>query len=307
MDEGVFMKLKFWGVRGSIPAPGPETVRYGGNTSCVEVVTSSARIFFDAGTGIREAGLKATVDSLPIHLFITHTHWDHIMGLPFFAPLRQKDRMIRIYALHRADASLNDIFRSATEHPFFPINFNEFESNLQFIPLEEDGGPIYPAENMQLRYTRLNHPWRALGYRLDVDGASMAYITDTAPFKHVLLDKEFVKAPPPLDDPPPEILDILANLENRLVNMLKGVHTVIFDTMFTDEAYKANPHWGHSSPAHALEICHKAGVSRLVLFHYAPEMTDAQTDSFVEDSIKLGKEYGIEVIPSMEGEEIWVN
>ncbi|MFH2008553.1 MAG: MBL fold metallo-hydrolase [bacterium] len=280
------MKIKFWGVRGSIPVPGIATMRYGGNTSCVQVLPSDETILIvDAGTGIRKLG-KQLMQGVcgdgkgDIHLLISHTHWDHIQGLPFFAPSYREGNHITVYARERDDTHLDLVLKSATRDPYFPVPFDAVQAEASFRELKE--GDTFRIGTCDVACCRLNHPWIALGYRVEEAGRAFMYISDTAPFTELLLEHDYIAAPPsPGDTPPPEEAGKLVHMQEELIRLCRGCSLIVFDTMFTGEEYLQRPHWGHSSPAHAVEIARQAGVGRLVLFHHAPNRTDEQVDSLL--------------------------
>src|SRR5262249_43201673 len=200
------MRIRFWGVRASCPVPGPTPNRYGGNTSCVEVrPRTGPHIIIDAGTGIRRLGKEMMQTAFgegrgSAHLLISHTHWDHIQGMPFFAPLYQSGNKLYVYARQRDDTHLRAVFASQTEDPYFPVAFNSVRADVAFRELVE--GARFQLGPVQVSCARLNHPWLAMAYRLDCDGASVVYSTDTAPFTDILLENEFIRTPPRLGDPP---------------------------------------------------------------------------------------------------------
>ncbi len=278
------MKVRFWGVRGSYPVPGPSTNRYGGNTSCVEVrpFDGGPRVIIDAGTGIRRLGKEMMAGEFgagsgEAHLLVSHTHWDHIQGLPFFAPLYQKGNRFHVYAKQRDDQHLSAIFASQSDSPYFTVPFDKVQAEVAFRELSEDTrfeiGPV------RVRCARLNHPWSALAYRLDCEGGSVAYVTDTAPFRDILIDKEFIRQPPRPGDPlKPEDAAKLRAMRDGVVRLCEGADLVIYDTQFTPEEYVSRPHWGHSCPEDAIEIAEAAGAKTLALFHHAPERSDEELD-----------------------------
>jgi phosphoribosyl 1,2-cyclic phosphodiesterase len=281
------MKIRFWGVRGSFPVPGPLTNRYGGNTSCVEVRPKDGpRIIIDAGTGIRRLGKEMMQTEFgagrgSAHLLISHTHWDHIQGMPFFAPLYQSGNQLYVYARQRDDTHLRAVFASQTEDPYFPVAWSSVQASVAFRELVE--GARFAIGPVQVSCTRLNHPWIAMAYRLDCDGASVVYATDTAPFTEILLENEFIKAPPRLGEPPsPEHAAKLQIMRDGLVDLCRGADLVIYDTQFTAGEYRQRPHWGHSTPEDALEIALAAGAKQVALFHYAPERSDDDQDAILE-------------------------
>ncbi len=303
------MKVRFWGVRGSIPVPGPQTNRYGGNTSCVEVRPKHGpQTIIDAGTGIRRLGKEMMQSAFgegkgAAHLLISHTHWDHIQGMPFFAPLYQGGNKFFVYARQRDDTHLRAVFASQTEDPYFPVPFNAVKADVAFRELVE--GARFEIGDVKVSCTRLNHPWIAIAYRLDCDGASVVYCTDTAPFTDILLEHEFIKSPPRIGDPlPPAHSEKLKEMRAHLVDMCQGADFLIYDTQFTPEEYKQRPHWGHSTPADAIEIALAAKVKTLALFHHDPQRTDDAQDKILESVRKDLSGSGLEVIAAAEHQEV---
>jgi len=283
------MRVKFWGVRGSLPVPGPKTERYGGNTSCVEVRSAAGtRIIIDAGTGVRRLGKDLMHEEFErgqgkAHVLISHTHWDHIQGLPFFAPLYQKGNHLYVYARRRDDVHLRAVFASQTDDPYFSIPIEETKADISFRELADSAR--FEIGEVDVRCTRLNHPYVATAYRLSVDGAAVAYVSDTAPFSDILFENQFIARPPMAIRPLPEADRAkLRAMRDGVVRLCEGADLVIYDTMFTPQDYDRYPHYGHSRPRDALDVCREAGARRLVLFHHAPERSDAEVDAILEQT-----------------------
>ena len=302
------MKVRFWGVRGSFPVPGADTNRYGGNTSCVEVrVDGGPLIVIDAGTGIRKLGKELMQGEFgegkgTAHLLVSHTHWDHIQGLPFFAPIYQRGNRLHVYARQR-DTHLRMVFASQTDAPYFPVPFDAAQADISYRELIE--GARFEIGPVRVSCTRLNHPWIAMAYRLDYDGASVAYVTDTAPFRDILIEQEFIRTPPRPGDPlKPDDAAKLAAMRDGVVKLCEGADLVIYDTQFTPEEYAQRTHWGHSTADDAIEIALSAGAKKLALFHYDPTRTDADVDRILSDCRVRTR--GLEVIASAEGMELTV-
>ena len=302
------MKVRFWGVRGSLPVPGPKTERYGGNTSCVEVRSASGTtIIVDAGTGIRHLGKHLMHEEFEsgqgsAHLLISHTHWDHIQGLPFFSPLARKGNRLHVYARRRDDGHLRAVFASQTGDPYFPISLEEARAGISFRELADSAQ--FEIGDVSVTCARLNHPYVATAYRLAADGASVVYVSDTAPFSDILFESEYVPHPPPFGS----VLSArdrekLQTMRDGIVRLCDGADLVIYDTMFTPEDYRRLPHYGHSRPSDALEICRAAGASTLALFHHAPERSDAEIDSIVDETRVVAASAGhrISVLAAFEG------
>lgn len=279
------MKVRFWGVRGSIPVPGRTTSRYGGNTSCVEIRPSGEPpIIIDAGTGLRRLG-KALMEERfgdgrgKASILISHTHWDHVQGLPFFSPLYRAGNQIEIFA-RRRDTRLEAVFSQQHGAPYFPVPMSAMQADMSFHALTE--GARFELGRAKITSTRLNHPWTALAYRIDVDRAAVVYCSDTAPFTDLLLGQEFVGKPPALDEPlPPDIAAELARLRAGVVALASGADLLIYDTQFTYDEYRLRPHWGHSHPDDAVAVARDARVKQLCLFHHAPLRSDDDNDAIL--------------------------
>jgi phosphoribosyl 1,2-cyclic phosphodiesterase len=295
------MQITFWGVRGSYPVPGSSTVRYGGQTSCVEARTASGEtLIVDAGTGLRALGNKLMRESggAPgqYHVLLSHVHWDHIQGLPFFSPAYINGTRISVYALLTAANELDQVIGGITRHEFFPMPLQAVPANFQFQKVEP--GVDFVIGTFHITPIALNHPFGSVGYRIDADGSSWAYVADTAPFTEVLHKQHFLKGVEPLSQ---DDRVALGAMREALVTRLKGVDTVVYDTHFLPEEYARFPHYGHSTPDQALEICAEAGVRRLVLYHHAPAHTDEQMDHIAASYLAKGAGIGIEVLTSFEG------
>jgi phosphoribosyl 1,2-cyclic phosphodiesterase len=302
------MKVRFWGVRGSIPVPGRTTNRYGGNTSCVEVrPDGQAPIIIDAGTGLRRLGKQLMEEEFrdgrgETSILISHTHWDHVQGLPFFSPLYRQGNTINIFARQR-DTHLEAVFSQQHHSPYFPVPLTAMRAEMRFHELIE--GSQFQIGNAKISSARLNHPGIAIAYRVDVDGAAVVYCADTAPFSDLLLGREFIQAPK-LGTLPPPIAEELARMRAGVVALAKNADLLIFDTQFTPEEYDSRPHWGHSRPDDAIEIARAAGAKRLCLFHHAPLRSDDENDVILAHYQGLVRVAGdnLEVMSAYEGLEV---
>jgi len=256
MDSDCF--LTFWGVRGSIPSPGVNTIGFGGNTPCVSIECSCHQdniIIFDAGSGIRSLGkhLMQRKDPHTINgsIFLTHTHWDHIQGLPFFIPAFLKENQFSIYGEGKPNYSLPKLIKEQIQAPFFPVDINTlFQAKLDFNEISEDEA-IELEKNIRVTPFRLVHPNAALGYLLQISGHSIAYVTD---HEHEMYH------------PSPAILDTVA-----------GVDVLIHDAQYSrEELVNGKQGWGHSAWEDVVELAANAQVKQLFLFHHDPDATDAQ-------------------------------
>ncbi len=281
--------------------PGRATVRYGGQTSCVEVRTSAGTtVIVDAGTGLRALGQKLARDSGGAarrhHILLSHVHWDHIQGLPFFEPAYSSGNTVEVYALLTAADELQQVIGGITRHEFFPVPLEAIPAEINFH--EVDPGVVMTIEDVTILPFALNHPFGAVGYRLDADGTSVAYVSDTAPFTDVLHKQHFLSGPEPLSD---EDRRVLAEMRGALVAAVRGCDTVIYDTHFLPEEYARFPHYGHSTPDQALEIVAGNDVRRLILYHHAPSHTDDQMDEIAARYKEQGAAVGVDVITACEG------
>lgn len=295
------MQITFWGVRGSYPVPGAATVRYGGQTSCVEAQAASGeRVIVDAGTGMRALGNQLAREAAGApgryHVLLSHVHWDHIQGLPFFSPAYVPGTQIDVYALQTAANELDQVIGGITRHEFFPMPLESVPAQFAFHQVE----PAVPLSigPFQVTPIALNHPFGSVGYRIDADRTSWAYVADTAPFDCVLHKQHFLAGPEPLSA---QDKAALAAMRDALVARLRGVDTVVYDTHFLPEEYAKFPHYGHSTPDQALAICVEARVRRLVLYHHAPAHSDEQMDQIAATYLAKGAGEGIEVLTSFEG------
>jgi phosphoribosyl 1,2-cyclic phosphodiesterase len=295
------MQITFWGVRGSYPVPGAATVRYGGQTSCVEARSSSGEcLIVDAGTGMRSLGNKLASEAAGqpghYHVLLSHVHWDHIQGMPFFSPAYIPGTTISVYALLTAADELNQVIGGITRHEFFPLPLESVPATFDFQKVEPGVG--FAVGGFRVMPIALNHPFGSVGYRIDGDGSSWAYISDTAPFDQVLHKQHFLKGLEPLSD---DDRAALVAMRAALVQRLRGVDTVVYDTHFLPEEYARFPHYGHSTPDQAIDVCVEAGARRLVLYHHAPSHGDEQMDQIAATYLARGAEKGVEVLTSFEG------
>jgi phosphoribosyl 1,2-cyclic phosphodiesterase len=273
------MRVTFYGVRGSTPAPGPSTVRYGGNTSCVGVqIADGSQLILDAGTGIRTLGQELTQAGKPVkaHLLLSHTHWDHILGLPFFAPLWKPDTNVLIYPLG-SDAQ-ERFQRTIFDDIHFPVSANDVPASVVF---EKPAGPEWQIGSARVRRIALNHPGGAQGFRIDDEGgASLAYLTDNE-----LTDGHDSK-----------LLDELARFSD-------DVSLLIHDSQYLREDMPAKRGWGHSVVDDVLQLGVLAEPQQLALYHHDPDRADDQLDLIGEHAKRWMADHSevTEVVVAHEG------
>jgi phosphoribosyl 1,2-cyclic phosphodiesterase len=304
------MKIRFWGVRGSIPCPGPTTVEYGGNTACIELRFGSEErlLIIDAGSGIRALGNYMMQNDLPkgpmeTSIFLTHTHWDHIMGFPFFTPIFIPNTKLNIYGpVTFEDEGLDQIVGSQLSYRYFPIKQSELAAEISYHPLKELSMDL--GDGIQVTTKYLNHPILCLGYRFEYEGKVFCTTYDTEPFRNV-----FPTDPddPSYDAAAAEEGDIAAKEENeKILRFFQGADVVVHDTQYTyDEYLDSKLGWGHSPFEFAINAAHKADVKKLVLFHHDPMRTDKQITALKDEySEMLDGKTDLEITMAREGMEI---
>jgi len=300
--ESISARIRFWGVRGSIPVPGKGTVRYGGNTSCVEVRADGEIIILDAGSGIRLLGLSLDKEfgprSMKLTLLISHTHWDHIQGLPFFSPAYDQKNLIRVLGYEGARAGLAKILASQMETPFFPVSLRELPSHLAIEELKETD---FQIGRVEVRSKFANHPGICAGYRLFTSSGSIAYFPDNEPYEALklhLASRDGISEE--------KARDFATAERAKMVEFLQGCDLAIMDTQYTDEEYAKHIGWGHSSLSSVVSLALDANVGKLLLFHHDPNHDDEMIDKMVEHARALVAKSGkpLEVEAAREGAEI---
>lgn len=266
-------------------------------------------IIIDAGTGLRRLGKSLMEEAFgegkgTATILISHTHWDHVQGLPFFSPLYRGGNQVHIFARQR-DTHLEAVFSQQHDMPYFPVPLSAMHADMQFHELIE--GARFDIGKAKVSCTRLNHPWIAMAYRIDVDGAAVVYCADTAPFTDILFGREFMTTPPKLDEPlPADVQAELAKMRAGVIALAKHADLLIYDTQFTLDEYRMRPHWGHSHPDDAIAIAREAGVKQLCLFHHAPMRSDDENDAILAKYRKLVAASGdkFSLVSAYEGLEI---
>jgi phosphoribosyl 1,2-cyclic phosphodiesterase len=295
------MKIRFWGTRGSIPSPGPRTVRYGGNCSCVEVRTRAGELFIvDAGTGIRELGLSLMGEQPVVaHIMLSHTHWDHISGFPFFPPAFVPSNTLTIYAARNIDKRLEDVMAGQMEYTYFPVTLSDLPAELNYRELLEETFTIGSA---RITTHYLNHTSICMGYRIESDGRSVVYVSDHEPYGLALFG-----ADPPAERIGRGLRDGVVHVgDRRLIEWVRGADLVIQDTQYTPEEYPKKIGWGHGSADYVTDVAIMAGVRRLALYHHDPLHDDDTVDRIVDYCRARVAEAGasLEVFAAAEGQEV---
>ena len=281
MPDSKEFTLKFWGTRGSIPCPGPSTVKYGGNTTCFELTCGGKRIIIDAGTGIRLLGKKIMIEEgnlLDADLFFTHTHMDHIQGLPFFAPLYNPNSNVRMNAGHLGDDNYDlqgIIGTMLMKDPVFPVPSALIEKACEFN--DYDCGKVFDLPGgILIKTAPLNHPNGACGYRIEFCGKVVAICTDTEHFE--------------------------GRIDENVIELSQNADVMVYDSAYTDEEYPNFKGWGHSTWQEAIKVAEAANVSQTFLFHHDPSHDDARMDEIA----KAAAEVRSTVRPAVDGEVVHV-
>ncbi len=282
----------FWGTRGSIPTPGAGTARYGGNTPSIEVrdkaSNGGAVAILDAGTGIRALGNKLLGNGTPISadLLVTHTHWDHIQGLPFFGPFFEQGNAIRIWGARQSGTDLEEILRNQMSPVVFPVPLDGLAADLVVNHVEAGE---FEVSGFRIEAMRVRHPGTTLAYRLTPNGggASFAYVPDN-------------------ELGPGGDYDVPESWRQDFVEFLRGADLLIHDAMYMSDELERHRGWGHSSNIEAVELAVEAGVKQLALFHHRPEHDDDKVDAMLEQARATAKDCGseVDVIAAREGLEL---
>ena len=259
------MKVTFWGVRGSISTPNTEYMQYGGNTSCVELRTSNNNLFIiDAGTGIRKLGKSLLKKEYRprgnINLLISHHHWDHIQGFPFFAPILHDDHKIVIYGARKTDYRIHTIMEGQMAYPYFPVSLDQMRAKIGFKELEQETTLV---EDVAVKTLPLNHPQGANGFRFEADGKALAYCSDT---EHTS-----------------------GEIDKNIVALAKEADLLIYDCTYTPDEYESRKGWGHSTYEEGIKVAREAGVKTFGVFHHAPDHDDAFMDRIAQEVQRLHK------------------
>lgn len=272
--------VTFWGTRGSIPTPGPETARYGGNTACISISGLDERlVILDAGSGLRPLGhelMKQHKGALNADILLSHTHWDHIQGLPFFKPLSSCETSVCIYGAAQEGVPLKEILGRQMDPMVFPVPLNALAASLTVVEIEQGD---FELDDFRICAFRLRHPGTTLGYRLvpSFGGREIVYVTDNE-----LGSGGNYEVP--------------ADWRARMVEFVEGADTLIHDAMYLDQIIQARAGWGHSTPRQAVELAREGRCRRLILFHHEPEHDDGAIDDLLADTRK----YAARVAPGLQ-------
>ncbi|HYF39630.1 MAG TPA: MBL fold metallo-hydrolase [Gemmatimonadales bacterium] len=272
-------EVTFWGTRGSIPTPGPATARYGGNTACIGVSSGDGRlVILDAGSGLRPLGhelMKQRNGIINADILLSHTHWDHIQGLPFFKPLSARETSVCIYGAAQEGVPLKEILGRQMDPMVFPVPLNALAASLMVVEIEEGE---FETDEFKVCSFRLRHPGTTLGYRLipRSGGREVAYLTDN-------------------ELGPGGTYEVTADWRSRVVEFISGADTLIHDAMYLDGIIQARAGWGHSTPRQAVNLAREGRCRRLILFHHEPEHDDDALDRLVADT----RDYAAEVAPGL--------
>jgi len=291
--ESRSVRLRFWGVRGSIPTPGPASVHYGGNTSCVEVRAGSDIIVLDSGSGIRRLGLALVAEfkERPIHLslLITHTHWDHIQGFPFFMPAYNPKNQITLVGFEGARQGLQSTLSSQMESPYFPVSMHQMPGH---VSIQEVKGLGFKIGDVPVRAQFLNHPGACTGYRLSTPGGDICYLPD------VELSHRLRADVPAANEQDRKVLDFIRDAE-----------VLILDSQYTAEEYDKHVGWGHSCADDSVAFALAANVKRFYMFHHDPDHNDEQVSRMVARARQFAAQRGSSMIieAAREGVEVVLN
>lgn len=271
------MKIRFWGVRGSIPVAGPKTVRYGGNTTCIEIRTDDGHlIILDGGTGIFQLA-QSVLPEMPLtaNIFVTHSHWDHIHGLPFFIPIFTPGNTLRIHGAYDSISGhgIEQVMDVQLQYSFFPIGEAEMKANIEYSTLAP--GHVVQIGSATVTAVLLSHPVVNLGYRIDCNGKSVFFTGDHEPHYNIYS---------PADDGYREYEAMIAAREKNIADAIKGVDVLIADSSYTEDEYPAKVGWGHGTYRTSVEMAKKAGAKILYFTHHEPTRSDDALEQVFADA-----------------------
>lgn len=278
------VRVQFWGVRGSIPTPGRKTAVFGGNTSCVCVRDHREIVILDAGTGIRELGKNLSAEfkhrPIAVTILISHTHWDHIQGFPFFMPAYDSRNRIRIVGYEGARAGLQATLASQMESPYFPVGLKELPGHVEFV---EQKDLEFQIGAIPVKAWFLNHPGICMGYRLSTSGGAIAYVPDNEPFHRQRLAKPNGRSA--------DSTEFVSRQDAQLVEFLQDADVLIIDAQYDASEYETRRGWGHGCIDDVVALALDAGVKRLFLFHHDPDHDDEHITRRVEHARDLVRKW----------------
>jgi phosphoribosyl 1,2-cyclic phosphodiesterase len=295
------LRLKFWGVRGSIPTPGQGTVHYGGNTSCVELRVDGQLMILDAGTGIRLLGLELAEEfrekPIELTLLITHTHWDHIQGFPFFPVAYDPKNTIRVLAFEGARKSLEATLSSQMESPYFPISMQEMPGN---ITVEELKDKKFMVGSVRVEAAFTNHPGICACYKVVSGAGTVVYIPDNELLRRLRSTRSEVKEDRAVED------EFARDRDQQLCDFIRGADVVMMDCQYDREEYPRFAGWGHSCVDDSVALAVEAGVKEFFLFHHDPTHSDEKIGLMVEEAREQAKRLGssMRIDAAREGVEV---
>ncbi len=275
--------VRFWGVRGSIPTPGPRTRRYGGNTTCVEVRVDDTLLVFDAGTGLRELGvqlMRAASKELTVHLFLSHPHWDHIQGFPFFGPAYAKNTTLYVYG-PKGDDKNYQLLSGQMSNAYFPVRFSDLGAK---IVSRSFAGASVKIDNVKVTSFGQKHPGGSMGFRVDHEDKSVVFATDSE-LDQLLIDPGIVERD----------ASALRELPDDLVQAVQNADLLVADAQYTDAEYAQKVGWGHPRATTVVDLAAQAGVRRLALTHHDPMHSDRDVDMLVLECAERAEEHGVEL------------
>jgi phosphoribosyl 1,2-cyclic phosphodiesterase len=265
------MTVRFWGTRGSIPTPGRKTEKFGGNTTCMEIRSGETMIVLDAGSGIRELGeswSREFQESVRASLLLTHLHWDHIQGFPFFAPAYASGNSLAIYGQERASGGIRELLGGQMQGDYFPTPLSAMRAQLEF----HSTAPEFFIDKLRIRSCQLPHPGGSLGFRIESDDSVFVLATDCE------LDLVARNAAEVQEDQ-----GTVRQYDSQLLEFFRGADLLVIDCQFLDEEYALRRGWGHNPVACVVDLCTQVKPKMLALFHHDPQHTDDMVSSIVMD------------------------
>jgi phosphoribosyl 1,2-cyclic phosphodiesterase len=302
------MRARFWGVRGSIPCPGRQTAKYGGNTACIELrfAGSDRLIIIDAGSGLRELGNFMMAHDLPkgpikTSLYLSHTHWDHIMGFPFFTPIYLPSTTLQVFGpVSHEEDPLESVVGGQMMYRYFPVREAELAATISYVNLKE--GRFDLGDGIILTTKYLNHPIMCLGYRFECRGKVFCTAYDSEPYQNLFCTDP---ADPSYDETMAIEGELVAQEQNMaLERFISGADLVVYDAQYTRKEFSSKVGWGHTSMEDAIATAKRNNVKRIALFHHDPMRTDGQLDELAKTHCQSDAELCPKIFFAEEGMEV---